>query len=41
MPLAARDFADKCGAWVTSRSPDRLGVTLAGVVLDLVGEVGD
>jgi hypothetical protein len=36
------DFADKCSARVTSRrSPDRLGVTLAGMVVDLVGEVGD
>ena len=37
------DFADKCCARVASRcsSPDRLRVTLAGVVLDLVGEVGD
>ena len=36
------DFADEGGARVASRwSPDWLGVTLAGVVLDLVGEVGD
>ena len=36
------DFTDKCGARVASRrSPDRLGVTLAGVILHLVGEVGD
>jgi hypothetical protein len=36
------DFADEGGARVASRcSPGRLGVTLAGVVLDLVGEVGD
>jgi hypothetical protein len=36
------NFANECGAWVTSRcSPDRLGVTLAGVVLNLGGEVGD
>ena len=36
------DFADEGCARVTSRcSPDWLGVTLAGVVLDLVGEVGD
>ena len=36
------DFADEGGARVASRcSPDRLGVTLAGVVLDLAGEVGD
>ena len=36
------DFADEGGARVASRcSPDRLGVTLAGVVLDLGGEVGD
>ena len=45
MPLAAAphcDFADEGGARVSSRcSPDWRGVTLAGVVLDLVGEVGD
>jgi hypothetical protein len=36
------DFADKCCARVTSVcSPDRPGVTLGGVVLDLCGEVGD
>jgi hypothetical protein len=36
------DFANKGGARVVSWcSPDRLAVTLAGVVLDLVGEVGD
>ena len=36
------DFADEGSARVASRySPDWLGVTLAGVVLDLVGEVGD
>jgi len=36
------DFADKGGARVASRRcPDWLGVTLAGVVLDLTGEVGD
>src|SRR5215216_7906973 len=36
------DFADEGGAQLASRcSPDWLGVTLAGVVLDLVGEVGD
>jgi hypothetical protein len=36
------DFADEGGAQVAYRcSPDWLGVTLAGVVLDLVGEVGD
>jgi len=36
------DFANEGGARVTSRcSPDRLGVTLAGVVLNLGGEVGD
>jgi hypothetical protein len=36
------DFADEAGARVASRcSPDRLGVTLAGVVMDLVGEIGD
>jgi hypothetical protein len=36
------DFADEGGARVASRRcPDWLGFTLAGVVLDLVGEVGD
>ena len=36
------DFAAEGGAWVTSRcSPDWLGVALAGVGLNLVGEVGD
>jgi hypothetical protein len=36
------DFADKCCARAASWcSPDRLGVTLEGVVLDLVSEVGD
>jgi hypothetical protein len=36
------DFANEGGAWVTSRRcPDWLGVTLAGVILHLVGEVGD
>jgi hypothetical protein len=36
------DFADQCGARVASRcSPDWLSVTLAGVILDLAGEVGD
>ena len=36
------DFADEGGARVTSWScPDWLGVTLAGVVLYLVGEVDD
>jgi hypothetical protein len=36
------DFADEGGAQLASRhSPDWLGVSLAGVVLDLVGEVGD
>jgi hypothetical protein len=36
------DFTDKCCARVASRwCPDWLGVTLAGVVLDLVDEVGD
>ena len=45
MPLAARHTAispNEGGARVTSRwCPDWLGVTLAGVILDLVGEVGD
>jgi hypothetical protein len=37
-----RDFAEEGGARVASRySPDWLGVTLAGVILNLVGEVGD
>ncbi len=36
------DFANEGGARVASRwCPDWLGVTLAGVVLDLVGEVDD
>jgi hypothetical protein len=36
------DFADEGSARVSSRcSPDWLGVTLAGMVLDLAGEVGD
>ena len=36
------DFADEGGALVTSRwCPDWLGVSLAGVVMDLIGEVGD
>ena len=36
------DFADEgCLGWLPGGSPDWLGVTLAGVVLDLVGEVGD
>ena len=37
-----RNFANEVGARVSSQwCPDWLGVTLAGVVLDLVGEVGD
>jgi hypothetical protein len=37
-----RDFTDKCGARVGSLwCPARLGVTLVGVFLDLVREVGD
>ena len=36
-----RDFANEGGAWVTSRrGPDRLGVDLAGVISNLLGEVG-
>jgi hypothetical protein len=36
------DFADEGGARVTPRRcPDWRGVTLAGAILDLVGEVGD
>jgi hypothetical protein len=34
------NFANE-GRGVSSRFPDWRGVTLAGVVLDLVGEVGD
>ena len=44
MPLAGspyRDFAKEGGAWVTSRrGPGRLGVVLAGVISNLLGEVG-
>jgi hypothetical protein len=37
-----RDFANEGGAWVTSRrGPGRLGVVLAGVISNLLGEVGD
>jgi hypothetical protein len=37
-----RDFANEGGARVTSRRcPDWLGVTLADLILNLVGEVGD
>src|SRR5829696_5280349 len=40
--LPHRDFANEGRARVASRwCPDWLGVTLAGVVLDLLGEVGD
>ena len=36
------DFTNEAAAWVAFRwCPDWLGVALAGVVLDLVGEVGD
>jgi hypothetical protein len=36
-----RDFADEGGAWVASRcGPDRLGALLAGVISNLLGEVG-
>jgi hypothetical protein len=36
------DFANEVGARLASCcSPDRLAVTMAGAVLDLVGEVGD
>jgi hypothetical protein len=36
-----RDFADEGGAWITSRrGPDRLGVLLASVISNLLGEVG-
>ncbi len=45
MPLAARHTAISpmraVLGWLPGGSPDWLGVTLAGVVLDLVGEVGD
>ena len=37
-----RDFADEGGAQVASRRcPDWLGFTLADLILNLVGEVGD
>jgi hypothetical protein len=37
-----RDFANEGGARVASRwCPDWLGVTLADLILNLVGEVGD
>jgi hypothetical protein len=36
------DFAGKCCVRVSSlRCPDWLGVTLAGLVLNLAGEIGD
>ena len=36
-----RNFANEGGAWVTSRrGPDRLGVVPAGVISNLLGEVG-
>jgi hypothetical protein len=36
------DFADEGSARLTSRcSPDWLAVTSAGMILDLLGEVGD
>ena len=36
-----RDFADEGGVWVASRrGPDRLGVLLAGVISNFLGEVG-
>jgi hypothetical protein len=36
-----RNFANEGGAWVTSRrGSDRLGVVLAGVISNLLGEVG-
>ena len=36
------DFANECRAWVRFRcSPDRRAVTLAGVILDPFGKVGD
>jgi hypothetical protein len=36
-----RNFAKEGGAWVAShRGPDRLGVVLAGVISNLLGEVG-
>ena len=34
------DFANKCGGMTSCCSPDRRAVTLAEVILDLVGEVG-
>jgi hypothetical protein len=37
-----RDFADEGGVGMASRwRPDWLGITLVGVVVDLVGEVDD
>ena len=37
-----RDFADESGAQVASRcSPNWLGATLAGVILNLAGEICD
>jgi hypothetical protein len=37
-----RDFADEGGAQVTSLwCPNWLGVNLAGVIVNLAGEVGD
>ena len=36
------DFTNEAAAWVAFRwCPDWLGITLAGVGLNLVGEVGD
>jgi hypothetical protein len=36
-----RDFANEGGVWVASRrGPGRLGVVLAGVISNLLGEVG-
>jgi hypothetical protein len=36
-----RNFANECGAWVTfRRGPDRLGVLLASVISNSLGEVG-
>jgi hypothetical protein len=35
------DFANKCGGMTSCCSPGRRAVTLAEVILDLVGEIGD
>jgi len=35
------DFADEGAGWSSGCSPDWRSVTLAGVILDMLGEVGD